>query len=582
MIFSDLSKYFQKISLESSRLVITELLADLLSKVTPHEARHISYLALGTLEPVYKSKQFNFAEKSIFKVLAKLSNKMEHDVKTIVKQTGDFGLAIEQMGIYSTDVSLTIEQVYDKLIEIQNVSGIGSQEVKADLVLRLLSSVDILSAQFIVKIILDNMRLGFSDMTFIDALSWMLTGDKSNRTEIEKAYNVCADLGLITLILKQEGIEGIKNSQPTIGVPIRPAAAERLEGTQAVIEKIGPCVVQPKLDGFRLQVHINKINLEPELQFYSRNLVNMSDVFPDIRDSIVKLPVTTLIVEGEAIAYDEETQTLLPFQETIKRKRKHGVEEVAQEIPLRLYVFDILYLDGKSLIDLTHEQRRAILKNLFANFKSNSIFLLEEKICNNTQELDLYLNDQIAQGLEGVIAKKPNGIYQPGKRNFNWIKLKRHQATMSTLGSEHESKILDTIDCVILGYYYGQGKRASFGIGAILVGVYNKELDKYETIAKIGTGLTDQEWLEIKSRADHKISATQPHNIICAPELVPDVWVNPDIVVLILADEITKSSLHSSKYSLRFPRFMGYAIDKSAEQATTVFEISELYNLQYK
>lgn len=582
MIFSEVSQYFFKISQESSRLIITELLSDLLSKVSPHEARHISYLALGTLEPIYKSNQFNFAEKSIFKVLAKLSNKTDQEFKLIVKQTGDIGLAIMNLDINSNNLNLSIENVYDRLLEIQTVGGTGSQEIKADLLHKLLSEVDILSAQFIVKIILDNMRLGFSDMTFIDALSWMLSGNKSNRLEIERAYNVCADLGLISLILKQEGMQGIKDMKPTIGIPIRPAAAERLESTKAVIDKIGPCIAQPKLDGFRLQVHIDKTKLEPELAFYSRNLINMSDIFPDIRDSIVNLPVTTLIVEGEAIAYNEETQTVLPFQETIKRKRKHGVEEAAQSVPLRFYIFDILYLDGDTLIDLTHSERRYLLEKILKNFKSSSIFLLEEKKCDNSQELDIYLNEQIAQGLEGIVVKKLDGKYIPGKRNFNWIKLKRHQATMSTLGKEHESKILDTLDCVILGYYYGQGKRVNFGIGAILVGVYNKAQDKFETIAKIGTGLTDQEWIDIKSKCDQKVSLEQPHNVICSPELAPDIWVNPDIVILILADEITQSSMHSSGYSLRFPRFMGYALDKSEEQTTTVFEVSELYKLQYK
>lgn len=580
MLFSELSQYLLKINNESSRLAITEILADLLIKATAHEARHISYLSLGTLEPIYKSKQFNFSDKNILKLLSRLSNMTEERFNFIIKETGDLGIAINKLNIDNSDIGLSIEEVYNKLYEIQNISGIGSQEIKSDLLYKLLQEVDLISAQFIIKIILDNMRLGFSDMTFIDALSWLLARDKSYRYELERAYNVCADLGLITLILKQENIAGIKNISSLIGIPIRPAAAERLNSSQAVFDKIGPNIaVQPKLDGFRLQIHINKLKLEPTVNFYSRNLLDMSTLFPDLKEELVKLPVTNLIIEGEAIAFNQETQQFLPFQETIKRKRKHNIAEFVEAVPLKFYIFDILYLDNKSLLDFAHIERRKILENIVSHFYSSNIFLIEERICNTQQELSNYFSKQISNGLEGIIAKKINGLYLPGKRNFNWIKLKRHQ---QNLLDKKKSSLCDTIDAVILGYYFGQGKRAKLGIGAFLVGVYNKDSGYFETIAKIGTGLTDQEWQDIKKISNLNLVNNKPANINCATELEPDIWVSPEIAVLILADDITKSKLHSSGFSLRFPRFIGYAIDKKAYQATTVKEILNLYNLQFK
>jgi DNA ligase-1 len=207
------------------------------------------------------------------------------------------------------------------------------------------------------------------------------------------------------------------------------------------------------------------------------------------------------------------------------------------------------------------------------------IYVIEERKINTAQELSDYFLVNIAAGLEGLVVKRENARYQPGKRNFNWIKLKRQE----------EGHLDDTIDCVILGYYAGRGKRAKFGIGALLVGLYNKKKDCFETVAKIGTGLKDDEWIAIKKQCDEISVEEKPHNMVCAKELYADVWVLPDIVCIIRADEITMSPMHSSGktkeklgYALRFPRFMGTRNDKNATDATTVSELKEMYQLQFE
>lgn len=578
MTFNNLARAFLALSKEASRNKMTELLAEVFAQATPHEAQIISYLSLGTLRAPYKGAQFNFAEKSMIKVLAALTGKSVEDYTKLVKQHGDIGEALQQ-GVWPfKEQGLTVEEVYKRLEHLQAISGTGSQEEKAAAVTELLCMMDSLSASFVIRTILGTMRLGFSDMTLIDALSWMMKGDKSLKASIEHGYNVCADIGLIASLLKSQGIDAVQHLQPTIGIPIRPAAAERAANPAEIIERLGPCVAQPKLDGFRLQIHINNEDAAHRIWFYSRNLQDMSAMFPDLVEALKALKVHSVIFEGEAIVYDEETHSFLPFQETVKRKRKHGIEEMAESMPLRLFLFDILYLNGKSVLHKTHEERRALLEGLFKNYPNDTIQVIEERRCNTVTELTNYFNEQITHGLEGLVVKRSDAIYQPGKRNFNWIKLKRHE----------EGHLADTIDAVILGYYAGRGKRAGFGIGAFLVGVYNPKYDRFESVAKIGTGLTDIEWTELKARCDKQIVHEQPHNVICAPELKPDVWVNPSIVVTILADEITQSPLHaagrtetSSGLALRFPRFMGYSIDKLATQATTVHELRELYKLQY-
>lgn len=578
MNFNEVAEYFESIEQTSSRLGMTELCAELLSKVTPQEARIICDLSLGQLHPPYIGTQFNVAEKNLIKVIAHLIKETQEEVTKLLKKEGDLGLLLEH-GKWQTHDELSVLQVYKELCAIEEIGGTGSQEEKNQMIIALLQQVEPTAAKYILRIILGKLRLGFSDMTVVDALSWMQVGNKSLHTLIENAYNICADIGLIAQTLKQHGVAGLEKMEITIGIPIIPAAAERLPTAKAIIEKLGPCVAEPKLDGFRLQIHIDKTHAKPRIWFFSRNLSDMSHMFPDLKKAVEELPIKTLICEGEAIVYDPNTDSFLPFQETVKRKRKHGVEQAAQDMPLQVFVFDMLYLDGKSLLNDTLKERRTQLTALFKHMHSQTVRCIEERRFDDAKELEAYFNQNISSGLEGIVVKREDAIYQPGKRNFNWIKLKRQE----------EGHLDDTIDCVILGYYSGEGKRAAFGIGAFLVGLYNRTDDSFETVAKVGTGLKDADWKELKKKCDEHKAPSHPKNVICAKQLVPDVWCYPELVCMIRADEITLSPVHAAGktatdlgYALRFPRFMGYRPDKSADEATEVSEIKSMYKEQYE
>jgi DNA ligase 1 len=582
MKFKHVAEVFDVIEKESGRTKITEHLAELFKKATPQEASIIAYLSLGSLNPPYIGTQFNFAEKGLIKVLAHVLDKSQADIKERADKLGDLGLVVEK-GLWDggSDI-LSVLDIEKALQQFLEISGTGSQEIREQKLLKILRAVDPLSAKYIVRIIQGNLRLGFSDMTLLDAFSWMEKGNKSIRSELEDAYNISADIGNIIKTLKEHGISGIKKISITPGIPILPAAAERMPDAAAIIKKIGPCVAQPKLDGFRLQVHIDNTHKKPIMRFFSRNLLDMSHMFPDLIKSLTDLDVKTLVAEGEAICVDVQTGSFLPFQETVKRKRKYDIEKFAQDFPIRLFLFDVLYLNGESLLDLPHEQRRKKLLDICddkAIKKHQVIFPIEEEKIDDAEQLEHYFEQNISLGLEGLVVKRPDAVYQPGKRNFNWIKLKRQEG----------GSLEDTLDCVILGYYYGTGKRASFGIGALLVGVYNKHKDCFQTVAKIGTGLTDVEWKDQKKACDAIHVDHKPHEVECAKELYPDVWVTPKIVCMIRADEITKSPLHmagktdkKSGLALRFPRLMGYRPDKSAHEATTVDELIRLHELQFE
>lgn len=579
MKFSTVAQMFDRIEKTTSRIEMTKLLAHIFHEATGQELQALCYLALGTLRAPYENVQFNFAQKSFEKVLATVLDIPVEEVRAQVHRLGDLGSVIYHVGTterkQGTDIGLL--DLYEKLIFFAQTTGTDSQEEKQQQMLALLQQVDPLSGQYIVRIVLGTLRLGFSDMTLIDALSWMLVGDKSARKTIEDAYNICADIGLIGATLKKGGLSALEEMHIHVGIPIRLAAAERLPSASAIFEKIGPCIAQPKLDGFRLQIHIDKRT--SCVKFFSRNLLNMSAMFPDVLDALHQLPVQTAIIEGEAIVVDPDTEQFVPFQETVKRKRKYDIEQIAKELPLQIFLFDILYVDGKELLQVGYEERRATLAALISKKDTyQTVQLIPEERVTSADQLEAYFLKSIQAGLEGVVVKKPHSFYQPGKRNFNWIKLKRAQ----------EGNLEDTIDCVVLGYYKGSGKRAHFGIGAFLVGIYTADTDTYQTIAKIGTGLTDEEWKILRKKCDEHAVSHKPVTVECAKELYPDVWTNPEIVCVIRADEITISPLHTAAktpatmgYALRFPRFMGYRPDKSPEQTTSAPEIKRLYEDQF-
>ncbi|RIK51286.1 DNA ligase, partial [Candidatus Microgenomates bacterium] len=223
------------------------------------------------------------------------------------------------------------------------------------------------------------------------------------------------------------------------------------------------------------------------------------------------------------------------------------------------------YLNGVSLIDKPLSERRNILEKVL---KPKSILSLNSQIeTDDPNEIRQYHAEQLSAGLEGVLVKKVSGVYQPGRSGFNWVKLKEVENS--------EGKLSDTIDCVVMGYYWGKGKRSGFGIGAFLVGVAGE--DKILTIAKIGTGLTDEQFKLLYGRLGKIECSKQPDMYVVEKSLTPDVWVEPRIVVEIAADEITTSPSHSAGYSLRFPRLVKFRDDKSVTEITTYTEIEQMY-----
>ncbi|HOP55094.1 MAG TPA: ATP-dependent DNA ligase [bacterium] len=572
MKFSQLADYFEKLEATAKRNEMVALLAELFKSLSPEEISKVSYLCQERLVPNYEKIEFGMSEKLVARSLSKALNKDENEIWSLYKELGDLGLLAQEY-IKTEGNMVEILEVYNMLLDIATTSGKGSVEKKTDELARLFSLVSGKEAKYISRIVLGRLRLGIGDPTVLDAFSYAYCGDKSLRPVIERAYNLCSDLGLVGYTLFSKGLDAIRDFKVQVGKPIRMALAERLPTAEDIIAKIGRCSVEPKFDGFRCQIHKDG----KDIKIFSRNLEDNTEMFPDLVDGARKqIDSEKAIIEGEALAFNEEAQEFFPFQVTVQRKRKYQIETMMVDLPLKLFAFDLLYVDGEDYTSRPYIERKERLKKLI--LPGNVIMVADYIITDNPKELDVFFENAIGSGLEGIVAKRLDAPYQAGARNFNWIKLKR----------SYKGELTDTVDLVILGYYVGRGARAKFGIGSLLAGVYDPETDTFKTIAKIGSGLTEDEWVKMKNILDEIKVDKKPSRVISVLE--PDVWVEPRYVVEVRADEITRSPVHTAGkdegelgYALRFPRVERFIrVDRRPEDATTVKEILEMYDMQRK
>lgn len=568
MSFKRLCQFFAQLEETASRNKMTEILAELLKKSETSEVDKVCYLSLGRLAPLYAGVEFNLAEKMMIRVLAQAYDKGEEEIKKKYKKLGDLGDTAAFFDKRERAKPMSVSQVHERLYEIATESGEGSVERKINKMVRLLDDLDAQSAKYVVRIPIGKLRLGFLDLTILDALSWMIAGDKSKRVEIEEAFNVRADIGQIAQMIKRKGLKGLTGVKVSLGVPVMPALCQRLPTAEEMVEKLGKMAVEPKYDGQRLTIHFKKGKMA---KMFTRNLEDVTHMFPDLIEALPKeVRVKSAILDGEAIGFDPKTGKFLPFQETIKRKRKYQIGETAKEIPLKFFCFDILYKDGQDLLKVPFSKRRKILEKILSS-TNKTIVLSPQVVTDNPQELRKHHDEQIKKGLEGVVVKKWEAAYDPGRRGYTWVKFKQEKGKKG-------GGLADTLDCVVMGYYRGKGKRAGFGIGAFLVGV--RKAGQFLTISKIGTGLSDEQWREMKKRSRKWEVGSRPKQYLVDKNLTPDVWLSPGIVVEIEADNITKSPIHVAQYALRFPRLIRFRDDKTPSQATTLAEAEKLYNLQ--
>lgn len=564
----------------TKRLELTQHLVDLF-KITPSEIiSKVAYLLQGKLRPEHEGIEIGVAEKIAVRALSKSTGvpvlKIEHEYKKV----GDFGQTTANILEQKTQTTflkedITIERVYDTLFKIALLKGNRSQDMKMKYISSLLNDASPTEGRFIAKIITANLRLGVADYTILDALAIAFTGSKENRPLLENAYNVCSDLGRVAEAVAKNGVSVLKSFQVSVFSPVRPMLAERVKSAQEAREKINAeFAAEYKLDGERVQLHMRK----DKIILYSRSLENITNYYPDIVEKIGKsIKANEIILEAEVVAINEDTGEFLPFQELMHRRRKYGIAKAVQEYPISVNFFDMIFVDGKSCLNMPYKERRRILENVVN--EDSFVKVMPMILVKTDDEVEDFLENAINSGCEGLMLKQLDSPYRAGARASSWLKLKR----------EYRNELGDSLDLVIVGAFYGRGRRTG-RYGALLLSAYDEEADTYPSVCKVGTGFTDESLDQFYQILSDKIIIKKDPRIDSGLEA--DVWFEPEVVIEIVASEITLSPIHKaasdkirkgSGLALRFPKFTGkIRFEKTPENATSVGEVIAMYNSQKK
>jgi len=582
MKYSLMADAYEKIEATTKRLEMTDYLVEFLKKTPKQVIDKVAYLTQGKLYPDFVGIEIGVAEKLAIRAITRATGRSEKEIEEDMKKAGDLGSTAQKFLEKKAQVTffqqpLTVEKVYEILDKMAKSTGPGSMEQKINLLAGLLTDATPKEAKYLIRTVTGELRLGIADMTVLDALAIAYGGGKEARGEIERAYNISSDLGRVAKTVAEKGIEGIRKFGVSIGEPIRPMLAERLGSPQEILEKLGgKCIAEFKYDGERVQAHKEDNNVI----LFSRRLENITDQYPDAVELVRKYArPKQAIIEAEIVAIDPDTEEMRPFQELMHRRRKYGVKQAMEDYPVLLFAFDVLMADGKDLTLKPYPIRHKTLEKSIT--QSDRVRIAEYLITDNPDELEKFFEKAVENGCEGVMCKSINedAVYQAGARGWLWIKYKR----------DYKSEMTDTVDLVIVGAFHGRGKRGGT-YGALLLAAYDPEEDEFETVTKCGTGFTDEDLAKLpKMLEKHKLPHKSPR---VNSTLEADVWFEPKTVIEVIGAEITLSPIHTaamntirkgSGLAIRFPRFTGnYRLDKSAEDATVVKEIVEMYQKQLK
>jgi DNA ligase 1 len=564
----------------TARLALIERLAALLAQTPAQLLPVVCYLCQGLIAPEFAGVDLGLAEKMAIRAVAAATGVDQAEVAARVREIGDLGLAGEQLlaaappaGAAGRPADLTVVTVVNTLRQIANAEGQGSQGLKLELLALLLGRATPLEARYLLRQVTGNLRLGIGTPTILDALAQVYAGGRASRPVLERAYNICCDLGLVASALVSGGLAAVEQIQVRPGHPVRVMLAQRLADATEILAKLGgECAAEYKYDGMRIQAHRTA---DGTIELWTRRLEEVSAQFPDVVEALAAgLGPAEAIIEGEVVAFDAATDELRPFAEVMFRRRKYGIDEAVRDVPVGMFCFELLYADGQDLTRRSYPERRAALAEAITT--GPRLRLTTAIPVADPAALDAAFEQAITDGCEGLMCKSvsPASVYQAGNRGWLWIKLKR----------DYRTELSDTVDLVIVGAFAGRGRRAGT-YGAVLLAAYDPDADVFRTVTKCGTGFSDADLAALPGRLAPFARPERPARVDARQQ--PDVWFEPGLVLEILSAELTLSPHYSAAWGLvkedaglamRFPRFTGrWRDDKGPEDATTTGELVDLY-----
>ncbi|MFZ2410474.1 MAG: ATP-dependent DNA ligase [Candidatus Methanoperedens sp.] len=545
--FEDFAKICNMIEGISGSLEMTSIVAEFLKLVSDEELEIATRFIMGHVFPVWSKEELGIGPGLLYSAVSKTSSLPVKQVESLVKETGDIGIAAEKaitsgktrLSFFS-EGELSIKDVYLRFRKIAELTGKGSQDAKIKNLQYLFGAAKPAEIVYLVRLSIEELRIGVGEGIVRDAIAEAFNVS----TElVERSYMLTNDFGLVSSTAKKEGKQGLEKLGVVINRPLKMMLAQIAPGINESVKEMGTVAVEWKFDGARVQIHKE----DSDVTIYSRKLEDVTSSLPDLVKSIKShVSAKNAILDGEAVATGKDKRPMA-FQEILRRfRRKYDITATAIEIPLYLNLFDILYLNGESLIDTPLIQRRKKLEHV-----CDSSILAKQTITGNTEMVETIYKEALAAGHEGIMLKNPESFYTPGKRGKNWLKLK---------------PIMETLDLVVIGGDWGEGRRASL-FGSYLLACRDPDTDRFLSIGRVATGITDEKLEELTNLFKELVVSESGTEVVFEPKIVFEVGF----------EEIQKSPNYDSGYALRFPRLVNVRSDKSVEDADSIERVEQLY-----
>ncbi len=564
MKYEALANSYQELEETSSYLDKNSIISQLLQETPEEKLKMVVPMLLGRVFPAYVSQETGIGLQQLKKAVAKSTGYSEDKIDELMQDLGDLGkvaaeLVEKKKQMTLAEETLTVEKVYENLRKLPEITGEGSVDRKIATVSELLTSATPVEAKFIVRTVLGDLRIGVAEGRLRDAIAdaFEIPSDS-----VEHAYMLTTNYGKVAKAIAKNGEEGLSKLDLTVGHPVRPMLAQRSDTIEEILERMdGQAAFEIKLDGIRIQPH----QKPEEVYLFTRRMEDYTHMFPDLEEAINEsIKPDRAIVDGELVAIDKETGEPMPFQDVLRRRRKYDIEKTSEEIPVHIYLFDVLLSGDKTMIGKPYTERRKELEKIIE--PSNMIRIVEHKLLEDESEIKEYKNTAVSQGHEGLLAKNPDSIYRAGKREFAWLKLKAE---------------VETLDLAVVGAFAGKGDRAGT-FGSYLLAARDPDSEMFKTVTRVGSGFTDEDLEDLTERFEDLRIGGKPSSV--DSEIDADYWFRPQEVFEINYEEIQKSpsETHTSGHGLRFPRYVTTREDLDASSADTVSDVERLYEEQKK
>ncbi|KXB06869.1 hypothetical protein AKJ51_02655 [candidate division MSBL1 archaeon SCGC-AAA382A20] len=564
MNYKTLADACQNLEETSSYLEKNKIIAKLLQETPGERLEMVVTLLLGRVFPAYVSQETGIGLQQLKKAVGQSTGYSKNKIEDLMEQLGDLGkvaekLTKEKKQMTLADKTLKAKKVFQNLRKLPKITGEGSVDRKIKKISELLTAATPKEAKFIVRTVLGDLRIGVSEGRLRDAIAeaFDLSSEK-----VEHAYMLTTDYGKVAKAIAEKGEEGLKELDLTVGHPVNPMLAQRLETIDEILKRMnGRAAFEIKIDGIRIQPH----KRENDIYLFTRRMEDYTHMFPDLEKSVRNsIKPRKAIVDGELVAINKETGKPMPFQEVLRRRRKYNIENLAEEIPVEIHLFDVLLSGNKTMIKEPYMERRKELEEIIK--LGDRIKIVESKILEKTSEIQNFKSEAVHKGHEGLLAKNLKAAYRAGRREFSWLKLKAE---------------VETLDLAVIGAFAGRGDRAGT-YGSYLLAARDSETETLKTVTRVGSGFTDEELEHLTEKFGKLRVEEKPSNL--DSEIEPDYWFKPQEVFEINYEEIQKSpnETHTSGYGLRFPRFVKIREDLDISSVDTVEDVAKLFEEQEK